>query len=34
LGVALGVTTYALTVVYGRALAIAVAPTLRRDTSR
>jgi membrane protein DedA with SNARE-associated domain len=34
LGVALGVTAYALTAVYGRALAIAVAPTLRRDASR
>ena len=33
LGVALGVVSYALTTVYGRALVFAAAPTLRRDTS-
>jgi hypothetical protein len=32
-GIALGAVSYALTVVYGRALAIAVAPSLRRDSS-
>jgi membrane protein DedA with SNARE-associated domain len=31
-GIALGAGSYALTVVYGRALAVAVAPTLRRGT--
>jgi hypothetical protein len=31
LGDALGVVSYALTTVYGRALAIAVVPTLRRS---
>ena len=33
LGVALGVLSYALTTVYGRALVFAAAPTLRRDAS-
>jgi len=32
IGISLGVTVYATTAVYGRVLAIATAPTLRRDT--
>jgi threonine/homoserine/homoserine lactone efflux protein len=32
IGISLGVTVYATIAVYGRVLAIATAPTLRRDT--